>query len=146
MKKAANFFSGEEKEQIVQAIKTAEVETSGEIRLHIEEKTEIPALERAIEIFRFLEMDKTAARNGVLIYLSIENKSFAIFGDAGINDKVPTDFWDITKEIMVGQFSQKAYLQGLLDGINSIGVQLKTHFPFDENIDKNELPDDISFG
>ena len=99
-----------------------------------------------IEIFRFLEMDKTAARNGVLIYLSIENKSFAIFGDAGINDKVPTDFWDITKEIMVGQFSQKAYLQGLLDGINSIGVQLKTHFPFDENIDKNELPDDISFG
>ncbi|MBK7638735.1 MAG: TPM domain-containing protein [Bacteroidetes bacterium] len=146
MKKAANFFSGEEKEQIVQAIKAAEVETSGEIRLHIEEKTEIPALERAIEIFRFLEMDKTAARNGVLIYLSIENKSFAIFGDAGINDKVPTDFWDITKEIMVGQFSQKAYLQGLLDGINSIGVQLKTHFPFDENIDKNELPDDISFG
>jgi uncharacterized membrane protein len=146
MKKAANFFSGEEKEQIVQAIKTAEVETSGEIRLHIEEKTEIPALERAIEIFRFLEMDKTAARNGVLIYLSIENKSFAIFGDAGINDKVPTDFWDITKEIMVGQFSQKAYLQGLLDGINSIGVQLKTHFPFDENTDKNELPDDISFG
>ena len=145
MKKAANFFSGEEKE-IVQAIKAAEVETSGEIRLHIEEKTEIPALERAIEIFRFLEMDKTAARNGVLIYLSIENKSFAIFGDAGINDKVPTDFWDITKEIMVGQFSQKAYLQGLLDGINSIGVQLKTHFPFDENIDKNELPDDISFG
>jgi uncharacterized membrane protein len=146
MKKATNFFSGEEKEQIVQAIKKAELETSGEIRLHIEEKTEIPALERAIEIFRFLEMDKTAARNGVLIYLSIENKSFAIFGDAGINDKVPTDFWDITKEIMVGRFNQKAYLQGLLDGINSIGLQLKTHFPFEENLDINELPDDISFG
>ena len=146
MIKASNFFSNEEKHQIVEAIKLAELETSGEIRLHIEEKTEIPAIERAIEIFRFLEMDKTVARNGVLIYMAIEKKTFAIFGDAGINEKVPLDFWDTTKEIMIGQFNNKEFLKGLLDGIYSIGLQLKTHFPYDKNTDKKELPDDISFG
>lgn len=146
MEKASYFFTQEEKEQLVEAIKNAEQETSGELRIHIEEKTEIPALERAVEIFHFLEMDKTAKHNGVLIYLAIDNKSFAIYGDKGINEKVTDEFWDDTKTVILESFHKKEYLKGLLNGIESIGNQLKTFFPFDGNDDINELPDDISFG
>jgi uncharacterized membrane protein len=139
------FFSNEDKNRITEAIKVAELNTSGEIRLHVEPKCKEDVLDRAAAIFSQLNMHKTEARNGVLFYLSIEDKKFAILGDAGINQKVPADFWNSIKESIVVLFKEGKFSEGLEKGILMAGEQLKAHFPYLEN-DVNELSDEISYG
>ena len=139
------FFTTEEKSVIVQSIADAETETSGEIRVHIEPKCKEDVMDRAAYIFKKLEMHKTDLRNGVLIYIAVEDRKFAILGDVGINVKVPKDFWDQVKETMKSHFVQNNYVDGLSEGIRIIGTQLKSYFPYMEN-DKNELSNEISFG
>lgn len=145
MTTAADFFSEEQKKDIVEAIKSAECNTSGEVRVHIESTCKGDVLDRAAEVFAKLEMHKTAIRNGVLIYLAIETRTFAIIGDTGINHVVPTGFWDSTKDMMISHFKTGDYAQGLIQGILKAGDQLKTHFKYQDD-DINELPDEISFG
>ncbi|NND10699.1 MAG: TPM domain-containing protein [Flavobacteriaceae bacterium] len=145
MSKIEDFLSLQEEEQIIAAIRKAESHTSGEIRVHIEKHTEIDAYERAMEVFHFLKMDTTKLRNGVLIYLAIDDKNFVIFGDQGINDVVANDFWDSTRDIMLDRFKSGDFKQGLIEGILKAGQQLETHFPW-EDLDKNELPNRISKG
>lgn len=101
-------------------------------------------MERAAAVFQLLGMDKTAQRNGVLFYLAVENRSFAILGDEGINNAVPDDFWEEVKMIMINQFREGNFTEGLVQGILETGRQLKKHFPYLKN-DINELPDEISF-
>lgn len=141
-----SFFTKEQKSEIEQAIKTAEVNTSGEIRVHIESRCEENELDRAAWWFAELKMHKTELRNGVLFYMAIEDKKFAIIGDIGINKVVETDFWDITKELILGFFKEGKYSQGLVVGIIQAGLQLQKHFPFNKVDDVNELTDEISFG
>lgn len=143
--KPANYFSKEQKEQITAAIREAEQNTSGEIRVHIEGKCKGDVMDRAAYIFEKLEMHKTALRNGVLFYLSTNDKKFAILGDAGINRVTPEDFWEETKEKMLEQFRMGELAAGLSEGIKMAGEQLKAHFAYQED-DINELSDDISFG
>jgi len=145
MATAADFFSDAQKKDIVEAIKTAELNTSGEVRVHIESTCKGDVLDRAAEVFAKLEMHKTALRNGVLIYLAIETRTFAIIGDTGINQVVPAGFWDSTKDMMISHFKTGDYAQGLIQGILKAGDQLKKHFEYQDD-DINELPDDISFG
>ena len=135
----------EQKQQVVAAIKEAEKNTSGEIRVHIDKKCKADVLDRAAFIFDLLNMQKTAERNGVLIYLATEDRQLAILGDAGINQKVPLNFWDNIKDLMVENFKQGKFADGLSEGIKMSGEQLKKHFPYQTD-DKNELSDDISFG
>jgi len=142
--KASSFFSREEQVQIRDAIKEAESETSGEIRVHIETKLSGNVLDRAAWIFRHLRMHETEARNGVLFYLAVKNKEFAIIGDGGINARVPENFWDRVKNIIQKHFRTGKYAEGLIEGILMAGNQLKEHFPHGKD-DKNELPDEISF-
>lgn len=142
---AKNFFSNEEKDDIKQAILDAELNTSGEIRVHIENKHKGDVLERAVYIFKKLRMDQTGQHNGVLFYLSIQTRSFAIIGDEGINAAVPEGFWESSKKLMINHFREGRFTQGLVEGIAEAGVQLKRHFPFQAE-DVNELSDDISFG
>lgn len=139
------FFTKEEKEAIVQAIADAEKETSGEIRVHADSTCPEDVLDRAAFIFKKLEMHKTELRNGVLIYLAVKDRKFAILGDAGINAKVPEGFWDAVKESMKARFLQQEYVAGLTEGILKVGMQLKTYFPY-MNDDKNELSNEMSFG
>ena len=101
------FLTQDDEQEIIAAIQTAEKETSGEIRVHIEKSTSIAALDRAVEVFHLLEMDKTQLRNGVLIYLASQDKVFAICGDRGIDAVVPEGFWDSTREAMAAQFRLK---------------------------------------
>lgn len=143
--KASEFFNSEEKEQIKQAIQKAELSTSGEIRVHVENKCKGEVLDRAAEVFSLLKMHKTELRNGVLFYLSIKDKQFAIIGDAGINTKVSKGFWNETKELVLSHFKNGEFATGLSKGIVMAGEQLKKHFPYQTN-DVNELSDDISFG
>jgi len=143
--KAEDLFSEEARQQIVKAIEAAELNTSGEIRVHIENKCKIEVLDRAAYIFKYLEMHETALRNGVLFYLSVKDKKFAVIGDAGINAKVPEDFWNNVKDLVIANFKQEKFTEGLSEGIKLAGMQLKEHFPYHVN-DKNELDNEISFG
>lgn len=140
-----SFFTEEQKLQVKNAIRVAETNTSGEIRVHIEKNCKEDVLDRAAYIFKKLEIHKTELRNGVLFYLAIEDRKFAILGDAGINQKVPLDFWDKIKENAIANFKEGQFAKGLTDGILKAGEQLKAHFPYQKD-DVNELSDEISFG
>jgi uncharacterized membrane protein len=143
MTAAKEFFTPEEEQQIVNAIAAAEKNTSGEIRVHLENHSEKPPLERAQEVFYLLGMDKTAARNGVLFYLATEDRNFAIIGDEGIDKAVENDFWDCTKDVVIGRFKEGRFAQGLAEGILRAGERLKQYFPYADN-DTDELPNEIS--
>lgn len=139
------YFSEENKLHITNAIRVAETNTSGEIRVHIEKTCKTDVLDRAAYIFDKLGMQKTKLRNGVLFYLAVEDRKFAILGDAGINSKVPENFWEKIKEAAIEKFKQKKFAEGLAEGILAAGEQLKEHFPYQDD-DVNELSDEISFG
>ncbi len=139
------YLNDEQKLQIENAVRVAEQNTSGEIRVHIEKHCKGDVLDRAAYIFEKLEMHKTKLRNGVLFYVAFEDRKFAILGDAGINQKVPSDFWDEIKEEVMASFKEGMYAAGLSAGIVKAGQQLKEHFPYQKD-DINELSDEISFG
>lgn len=139
-----NFFSPEEKKQITDAIADAELNTSGEIRLHMESNCKLDVLDRAAYVFEKLKMKETAQRNGVLFYLAVNDRKFAILGDAGINQVVPENFWNEIKETMLEFFKESKFADGLSKGIRMAGEQLKTNFPYQQE-DVNELSDEISF-
>lgn len=141
----ANFFSKEQKQAIEKSIDQAELNTSGEIRLHVESKCKIDVLDRAAEVFSQLKMHKTELRNGVLFYVSLTDHKFAILGDAGINSKVPEGFWNEITNSVINSFKNEKYTEGLTQGIHIAGEQLKQHFPYQQD-DINELENDISFG
>jgi uncharacterized membrane protein len=143
MAKTAVFLSKEEEQEIVQAIVEAEKNTSGEVRVHIEKQSKLSPLERAQEVFFELKMETTKDRNGVLFYVSVADKKFAIIGDKGINDVVAVDFWDTTKEIVIDHFKKGNFKTGLVEGILSAGNQLKAYFPYQSD-DENELSNEIS--
>ncbi|WP_010231312.1 TPM domain-containing protein [Gillisia marina] len=146
MSKVEDFLTKQEEEEIVEAIRLAEKATSGEIRVHIEKThgaTDI--FERSMEVFHLLKMDNTKEENGVLIYVAVEDRDFVIYGDSGINNVVPTDFWETTKDAIVAQFKAGNFKQGLIDGILKAGKELQKHFPWNED-DTNELSNTISKG
>jgi multidrug efflux pump subunit AcrB len=141
-----NFFSDTQKAEIIKAIQMAERNSSGEIRVHIEQVCATSnVLDRAAEVFSQIGMSNTTQQSGVLFYLSIDDRKFAVLGDKGIDKVVPANFWETTKELLRSHFSQGMFTEGLVKGIHSAGEQLKHFFPYQTD-DINELPDDISFG
>jgi uncharacterized membrane protein len=145
--KRKNFFSEEENEIIVQSIRDAEKQTSGEVRVFVESKCRfIDPLDRAKEIFAKLKMENTQKRNGVLFYVAVKDRQLAIFGDSGIHQVVGEQYWkDVVKHILVF-FNKQNYALGIKECVLKIGEALRTHFPYDTATDKNELPDEIIFG
>lgn len=141
---ASSFFTKEQQSQILAAVKEAEKSSSGEIRVHIETTCPEDVLDRAAWIFNKLKMHNTVDRNGVLFYLAIRDRKFAVIGDGGINAVVPEGFWDEIKENMQKHFREGNFTDGLSRGIIMTGEQLKTHFPYRKS-DMNELSDEISF-
>ncbi len=154
MSKVDDFLSTDDQAAVIGAIRIAEKNTSGEIRIHLEAHTnpegtkedeQKDALDRAEEVFNLLNMQNTKESNGVLIYVAVEDRTLVIMGDKGINDKVGQDFWESTKDIMINHFKDGEMKLGLVNGILKAGEQLKKYFPYQKD-DKNELPDDISVG
>lgn len=141
---ARSFFSKEDQEDITLAIQNAELDTSGEIRVHVEETCKGDARDRAAFVFEKLKMHETEQRNGVLFYIAVKNRKFAILGDAGINSRVGDGFWDEVRDILLDNFRDNKFAEGLVGGINLAGKQLKRYFPYQKD-DVNELPDEISF-
>ncbi len=143
MSEIEEFLNREEEQRIVEAIRTAEKETSGEIRVHIENDSTKHCLEHAKEVFHLLHMDETVEKNGVLFYVAVHTHQFAIIGDSGIDEKVPDNFWNDVKDTVTGEFSKGNKADGLILGILEAGQKLQQYFPFQDE-DKNELSDDIS--
>ena len=142
---AKNFLTPSEREDIQRCIAEAELRTSGEIRVHIENSLKGEVMSRAEEVFKKLKMHETVLKNGVLFYLAIKDKRFAILADEGINSKVPEGFWEAISKEMSSEFAHGRFLNGLMTGITMSGEQLTYYFPRSED-DKNELSNDISFG
>ena len=145
MPNTEDFLTAKDEEEIVEAIRLAECDTSGEIRVHIEQKCDIDVYERALDVFHLLKMDNTKEQNGVLIYVAVDNRSFVIFGDQGINNIVGKDFWDSTRDKIANQFKSGNFKQGMIDGIEEAGKALSEHFPWNHG-DSNELHNTITKG
>jgi uncharacterized membrane protein len=145
MAKTETFLSKEDEQEIVQAIVSAEKNTSGEVRVHIEKHSNKTPLERAQEVFFELHMNETKDRNGVLFYVCVTDKKFAIIGDEGIDKVVESDFWDCTKDIVISNFKEANFKNGLVEGILRAGERLKKYFPYQSD-DVNELSNEISKG
>ena len=146
-RKKRDFFTEAEKVKIVEAIRLAERNTSGEIRLFVETKNPfVNPIDRAFEVFFKLKMEQTDHRNAVLIYVAMKNHELAVFGDEGIHREVGKAYWDAIVKDMIAAFSSEHIVDGLVQCIGHIGNTLSQKFPFIPTEDKNELPDDIVFG
>lgn len=137
-------LTAEEKEKIVKAIAEAERQTSGEIRLRVERLCAEDVLDRAAWWFKKLKMHKTFLRNGVLIYVAVDDRKSAIIGDVGIHRKLGDDYWAQTLAAMTARFKEGALADGIVETIREVGVRLSAAFPYDAVYDKNELSDEIS--
>ena len=147
LKKPNKFFTPGEQERIVEAIRLAELTTSGEIRVYIESKNPlVDTVERAKEIFYNLEMDNTAHRNGVLLYMATKDHELALFGDEGIHEKVGTAYWQDAVRQMLASIDNRDMCYAIENCLATIGTTLQNEFPYEAATDKNELPDDIVFG
>lgn len=145
MSKVEVFLTKQEEQEIIEAIRVAEQNTSGEIRVHIEASTDKEHYERALEVFHLLKMYNTKDENGVLIYVAVQDKKFVIYGDKGINKVVPKNFWNATKDSIQNHFKKGNFKQGIVDGVLKAGEELKAHFPWQID-DENELSNEISKG
>lgn len=146
-RKNKEFFSEQDQQLILDAIRSAEKRTSGEVRVYVESRCEyMDALDRAVEVFHQLGMHQTAERNGVLVYVAMKDHQLAIYGDEGIHSKVGTAFWNEELKHMLAEFNKEHYAQGIAQVVREIEEVLVQHFPYQHGTDKNELPDDIVFG
>ena len=146
-KSRKQLFSEEETRLIVKAIRHAEQRTSGEVRVFVESRCSwVDAIDRAVELFFKLQMDKTENRNATLVYVAIKDRQLAVFGDEGIHQKVGTAYWNNVVAEMLQSFNRLDYAKGIADCVIQIGDALTTHFPYERDTDKNELPDEIVFG
>ncbi len=141
------FFSEQENHLIVEAIKTAEKNTSGEVRVFVESKCKwVDAIDRAAELVFNLKMENTDQRNAVLVYIAVKDRQLAVFGDEGIHQKLGMEYWNRVVQEMLSRFDKNDFGNGIASCVLQIGEALHTHFPYDGNTDKNELPDEIVFG
>lgn len=145
MNEVESFLTTDQEISVINAIKVAEKNTSGEIRIHLENETKKPSLGRAKEVFLFLKMNDTKDRNGVLIYVSVLNKQIVILGDTGINELVPNNFWEEEIQLLKDFFIKNEFKEGLIAAVKKVGEKLQLFFPYQKN-DTNELSDQISKG
>jgi len=144
---ADTLLTASDKQQLVEAIQLAEKNTSGEIRVFVESKLgKVDALTRAKEIFFKNKMNETNQRNGVLVYVAVNNKKIAIYADQGIYEKMGIEFWYTQVQEMTSHFKAMNYITGISTVVNEVGIALQHHFPFDRATDTNELSDEIMIG
>lgn len=144
MSNARTILNHEEDQRVVEAIKQAEKNTSGQIKVHIENHCRELLEKRALYIFNKLKINETKQRNGVLIYLAVRDKKFVILGDEGINAVVEDNFWNDIRDLMTAQFKEGHFAEGLEQGILRCGEKLKTFFPY-QSTNTNEIPDEVSY-
>ncbi len=133
--------------RIVEAIRHAERQTSGEIRVFVEKHCRyMDALDRAAELFYGLAMDRTQNRNAVLLYVALADHQLAVFADESIHREAGQTFWNNLVNEMISRISKDQLAEGIIVTIDHIGETLQKYFPWQKDTDKNELPDSIVFG
>lgn len=142
--KLDKFLSDREKEQITEAIKSAESESSGEIRVHIEYYCRVEPLMRAKAVFELLGITNTREKNGTLIYIAVGDRKLAVIGDSGINDRVSPEFWERVEKQIEEELRHSRFCRGICLGVELLGEKLKELFPHRSD-DVNELSDELSF-
>ncbi len=145
MASAKDFFNEAEQEAIVTAIRKVELYTSGEIRVHVDDRCDQDAFDRAVKLFQHLKMDTKPFRNGVLIYVAVKDRKFSVVGDEAMHEKVGTHYWKEITQQLHNDFQQANYGNGIIKAVETIGATLAKYFPNVDELDRNELPDDISF-
>ena len=145
--KKKQFFTPEQQAMMVEAIKQAERNTSGEVRVFVESKCEyVNAVDRAQEIFFNMQMEKTKDRNAVLLYMAIDDHQLALFADEGIYQRLGKEYWEAEVKKIISQIKKDHLVEGICEIVKDIGEALQQQFPYDKQGDKNELPDEIIFG
>lgn len=145
-KKPVEYFSETEKEHILEAIRSAERMTSGEVRVFIESRCKfVDPVDRAKEVFAHLKMEATEERNAVLLYIAMKDRQLALWGDKGIHEKVGNAYWNERVAEILQHFRKDNYAEGIAAMVRAVGEMLGRYFPHREG-GKNELPDDIVFG
>lgn len=137
------FFSPQAQETLIQAIRDAEKNTSGEIRVHVIRSTAEDLLTKGQKLFEKLGMTKTKDRNGILFLLELSGHRFAILGDSGIHQKVPAEFWEEIRALLFEHFHQGRFVEGLVAAIRRCGEKLKDFYPYQSD-DINEVSDEIT--
>ncbi|MBI2095054.1 MAG: TPM domain-containing protein [Candidatus Omnitrophica bacterium] len=140
-----NLLDKNARQEIVEAIRRAESRTSGEIRVHVAKKCGEDVLGRARKIFMKLGMHRTKQRNGVLIFVALDSRFFAIVGDSGIHHAVGDSFWSGVRDKMAECFRKGGIREGILAGVAGVGEKLERYFPVG-SADRNELPDTVTGG
>jgi uncharacterized membrane protein len=139
-------LSDDDLEAIAAAVAAAERETSGEIRVHLERRLprrSTDTLARAAEVFTTLGMQRTAERNGVLIYLAVDDHRLAIIGDAGVHAHVGDAYWQRVRDAMVERLRRGEARDAVLHAVTEAGLVLRRLFPRRPD-DQNELSDRVS--
>src|SRR5262245_2780417 len=132
--------------RIESAIRSAELRTSGEICVSVSRLFWGNVEAAAKKAFNRMGITQTRQRNGVLFFVVPSRRKFVVLGDAGIHDKVGQEFWTSVVSVVTDKFRSGQFTDGLVQGIETVGEQLATHFPYDAASDKNELPNDVDFG
>lgn len=145
MASAKNFFNEAEKDAIVAAIRKAELHTSGEIRVHLDDRCDQDVYDRAVKVFQYLNMDRKPFRNAVLIYVAVKDKKFSVIGDEALHEKVGSDYWKRITQQLHDDFRTGLFGNGIIKAITTVGNTLTKYFPDIDELDRNEIPDDISF-
>jgi uncharacterized membrane protein len=140
-----DFLNSDERKRVAQAIGEAERLTSGEIRVHIEEHIEEDVLDHAAFVFEELGMQHTAERNGILIYVSVADRLVAVIGDKGINDRVPSGYWNGIVGLLKLHFAAGRHADGLCEAVYQVAAKLQEFFPRRSD-DRNELSNEVSYG
>lgn len=138
------FLTEKQEQRIIKAIAEAENKTSGEIRVHIEHKSNRDPLERAARIFHELGMDETELQNGVLIYIASEDHKAAVYAGKGIHKQVEDGFWNDVLNILLEHFKKEEYEAGIVEAVSKVGNKLKELYPYQSG-DINELTNEISY-
>ena len=125
MSNAITILNRDEDHRVVEAIRQAELNTSGEIKVHIENHCRGDVEERSLYVFNRLKLNETQLHNGVLIYLAVKDRKFAILGDEGINNVVEEGFWNDVKDLMLSHFNERRFTEGLEAGIQRCGEKFK---------------------
>jgi uncharacterized membrane protein len=128
---------------VAAAVAEAEARTSAEIRVHVDPRCPGAPMARAVEVFERLGMARTARRNGVLVYLAIEDRKLAVIGDAGVHARVPGDYWERLRDDLAARLREGRPRDGLIAAVATVGETLQRHFPRGPG-DRNELSDEVS--
>lgn len=140
----STFLTNDQIASLVEAIQSAEKNSTGEIRVHIDSSADDHNAETAYKVFKELSMDKTAERNAVLFHVNFEQRYLTIIGDKGIHAKVQQSYWDHLHDFITSEFAKGNYYKALKSAILETGIELKKHFPV-KGENHNELSNEITF-